>query len=131
VKNLNFRHGLPSNEISGDEYFDVIVFAASIQYFKDFGEIIRFALRHLNANGQIHIMDTCFYSEGEIKDARKRSAEYFAKMGLPTMTEFYFHHSISSLKQFNYSKLFDPKTKMNKIFNRGQIFPWIVIEQDQ
>jgi len=131
VKNLNFRHGLPSNEISGDEYFDVIVFAASIQYFKDFGEIIRFALRHLNANGQIHIMDTCFYSEGEIEDARKRSAEYFAKMGLPAMAEFYFHHSISSLRQFNYSKLFDPKTKMNKIFNRGQIFPWIVIKQDQ
>ena len=131
VHNLRFRNAVPFADLLTTEYFDVIVFAASIQYFNNFSDIIVFALHHLNANGQIHIIDSHFYKEEEIENARKRTAAYFAELGFPTMSEYYFHHSFHSLKPFKHTFLFNPKKQINKMFSRDRLFPWILIEQDQ
>jgi release factor glutamine methyltransferase len=128
IPNLNFLYGDLRKDILKDELFDVIVFAASIQYFEDLEEILLAASKHLRAGGAIHIIDTCFYKENELKGARNRSREYFKKIGFPEMAAYYFHHSFNTLKKFHYRVFFDPKQSIGQTEKRDRMFPWICIQ---
>jgi len=107
--------------------FDMIVFAASIQYFPLLEDIIFTALKLLNKGGEIHIIDSKFYQEAEIPAAYKRSLDYYSSVGHEKMADFYFHHSLNSLKKFKYKLLFDPGALKNKLFRKQEPFPWILI----
>jgi ubiquinone/menaquinone biosynthesis C-methylase UbiE len=127
IPNLNFSYGdIGSMEF---EQFDLIVFAAAIQYFPSFSEIIETASGLLNDEGEIHLIDSHFYSETEVKEAEKRSHIYFHNHGFDGMCRFYFHHSLNELKAFNFSILYDPKSRWNRIFKKKNPFYWIHIKK--
>jgi SAM-dependent methyltransferase len=127
IPNLNFIHG----DIGSVEFenFDVIVFAAAIQYFPSFSKIIEAASGLLNEAGEIHLIDSHFYSETEVKEAEIRSYIYFHNKGFDRMCKFYFHHPLKELKAFNFSILYDPKSRWNKIFKMKNPFYWIRIKK--
>jgi len=111
-----------------DVRFDVIVFAASFQYFEDAEEILNCAIQHLNPGGSVHIIDTFFYKEGQKHAARMRSWKYFRSIGFPEMFGYYFHHSFDDLRNYEYKLFLDPKNTFNRIERTDRMFPWINIE---
>ena len=110
-----------------DVKFDVIVFAASLQYFSSFDIIIREALALLEEDGEIHIMDSHFYLTRDLERARQRSRSYYRSIGFDTMAEFYFHHPFDSLKNYRHSLLFNPLSIKNRLFAKQDPFPWVCI----
>lgn len=124
LPNLRFFHGCLSD--LQDEKFDMIVFAASIQYFADLEAVIREALTRLHSGGEIHLIDSCFYYPNELTEARKRSKDYFISMGSEGMKQFYFHHTLDSLQPFKHSVLFNPRSMLNRLFAKHPFY-WIRI----
>lgn len=107
--------------------FDVILFAASIQYFKCIKSIVDKAKQQLNADGEIHILDTNFYDPQTISNAKKRTAAYFSKLGYPEMSAYYFHHQLDELQNFNPKIIYHPKSLINRIFVKNPFY-WISIK---
>lgn len=93
------------DEIAGSP-FDIIVFGASCQYFKDISVLTHRLKPMLRPNGSIHLLDTFFYTEDTIDAARQRTAEYYKKLRYPLMANYYHHHLINDLKRSGYKKLF-------------------------
>jgi ubiquinone/menaquinone biosynthesis C-methylase UbiE len=127
IPNLNFIEGDIRDGILGDNKYDLIVFAASVQYFKSLKEILKTAAKYLTLQGEIHIIDTHFYKPYEMLLARARSKNYFTEKGFPEMADYYFHHNIKELEGFSFVVLHDPHSRINKLFNRNP-FHWIVIK---
>ncbi len=125
--NLRFIYGDIRKNILTEEVFDIAVFAASIQYFKPFSEIIRQTLRHLAKDGEIHIIDSPFYKSTETDQAQKRSKDYYNSIGCPEMIQYYFHHSMAVLRQFHYEVLYDPGGWRNRFGKNKSPFYWIKI----
>jgi ubiquinone/menaquinone biosynthesis C-methylase UbiE len=128
--NINFMEGDICDGILGDNKYDLIVFAASLQYFKSLKEILETAAAYLTLQGEIHIIDTHFYAPNEIQLARLRSKNYFTEQGFPEMVDYYFHHNIKELDNFSFSVLYDPDSRINKLFNKNP-FHWIVVKNDR
>lgn len=110
------------------ERFDAIVFAASFQYFNSAKEILQRCFQQLKKEGEIHVIDTNFYSCAEALKAANRSREYFTTAGFPQMSDYYFHHFFDELKDFNYTVLYNPSTFVNRLFQKAS-FPWICIKK--
>jgi ubiquinone/menaquinone biosynthesis C-methylase UbiE len=107
--------------------FDIIIFAASIQYFPMFDNTITRALSFLNPEGEIHILDSKFYKPVEQDQARQRSFEYYDSIGNGKMAGYYFHHELISLNRFKHKFLFSPYKFINKLIYTKDPFPWICI----
>lgn len=107
--------------------FDVIVFAASIQYFPSFERVVQDAFSFLNNAGEIHILDSHFYYPNELESAKQRSLEYYRSTGFDEMADFYFHHSYNTLLNFKHKIIFSPYSLKNKMFRKNDPFPWICI----
>jgi SAM-dependent methyltransferase len=107
--------------------FDIIIFAASIQYFPSFDKTITKALLFLKPDGEIHILDSRFYDPGELEQARLRTQIYYESLGKREMTKYYFHHPLDSLNRFKHKILFSPNSFLNKIIFVADPFPWICI----
>jgi 2-polyprenyl-3-methyl-5-hydroxy-6-metoxy-1,4-benzoquinol methylase len=116
------------NSVERSRRYDVIVFAASIQYFPDLHKTIQTGLSLLNPDGEIHILDSHFYHRNEIQAAIQRSHSYYQAIGFEEMADRYFHHAFESLSGFHQKKLFDPLHLKNKIFLGKDPFPWICIK---
>lgn len=127
---LHFVHGNICSGILSDQKFDLIVFAASIQYFKSLKEIVDVAFQHLTLQGEIHILDSPFYSTEEVFQARERTRKYFSSLGFPQMSKYYFHHCLSDLKSYNYKILYNPHSWMRKLMLRKNPFYWIMIRNN-
>ncbi|MCX6319073.1 MAG: methyltransferase domain-containing protein [Bacteroidetes bacterium] len=130
--NLVFTEGDIRQGLFKKSRYDIVVFAASIQYFSWFGEIIHAALELTVDRGEVHIMDSPFYAASERKRAAQRSASYFTKQGFPEMNQYYFHQVAEDLEQFNYRKLYDPHVWHRKLIpawvnGTKNPFPWICI----
>lgn len=128
--NLQFIYG-DFTEIFTGEKFDIIVFAASIQYFPLLSEIVHSALQKLNSWGEVHIIDSIFYQAEELKQARVRSKEYFAKLGSSEMSRYYFHHCIDDLSKFNHSLFYDPNNPFRKFLSKKNPFHWVCIKPSE
>jgi len=126
-RNLKFIHGAFGKDAFGSQKFDMIVFAASIQYFPSLDEVLKDAFALLESDGRIHVLDTPFYHTGEQKVAAERSLEYFTQLGYPQMAQYYHHHSLKQLMRFKHRTMFDPGTFWNRVFKRG-IFYWIKLK---
>ena len=127
IDNLEFLMGGIGDERIQSRKFDIIIFAACIQYFPSFDEIISSCLQMLNANGEIHILDSHFYSYSEKAAARDRSEEYFESMGFSEMNQHYFHHEVQQLQKYNFKILYH-SSWIRRIFSRDKNpFPWICI----
>jgi ubiquinone/menaquinone biosynthesis C-methylase UbiE len=130
VPNLKLKEGDIRSGVLADEKFDLIIFAASIQYFESLPEILKIATRYLTLQGEIHIIDSPFYQHHEIQLARQRSKKYFSDIGFPEMSHLYFHHCIDALKSFRFSLLYNPNAPVNKLLLRSNRFHWVAIKND-
>jgi SAM-dependent methyltransferase len=126
-----FVYGDIRSGILNDTQFDIILFAASIQYFKSLDGILELCLQHLRPRGEIHIIDTRFYQEKETEAARKRTESYYLSLGMPEMGDYYFHHSVHALAQFRHRILYDPGSIINRFIRNRSPFHWICIENDE
>jgi ubiquinone/menaquinone biosynthesis C-methylase UbiE len=127
--NLHFIYGdIRTTQLRSHAY-DIIVFAASIQYFPSLFEIITKALSLLNDDGEIHIIDTPLYDKNEIENAAMRTKNYYISLGFEAMSSYYFHHSLADLHQFNYKIIYDPKSIFSKLKKINQPFYHLIIKQ--
>lgn len=111
------------------ESFDVILLVSAAQYFPDLTKLLKTLFHYLNANGEIHIVDSAFYADDEIPQAIRRSEKYYSSLGFPEMSKYYFHHRISELRKFSPKRLYNPALlRFKNIFGKIDApFPWIVI----
>ncbi len=128
VPNLHFFYSKPDSDNFKDGQFDVVVFAASIQYFPSLNEVINNSLKLLTPSAEIHIIDSHFYPAAEISASRHRSLLYYQSTGFPEMTNYYFHHCLDDIDQYNYSILYDPNNLINKFLKNKNPFPWVRIQ---
>jgi len=94
--NLNFFY---ADVLEGDfpeHPFDIILLAASVQYFPDLKLLIEALRRKSTPEGQIHLLDSpCYKSRADQTAARQRTASYYQKIGVPEMASFYHHHLLA------------------------------------
>ncbi|MCF8369653.1 MAG: class I SAM-dependent methyltransferase [Bacteroidales bacterium] len=112
--------------------FDFVTLNASLQYFPDFDLLINRLNYLLKPDGEIHIIDTPFYRDKEIQDARNRTVEYYSKSDFREMGKFYFHHSFEILATYTHDYLYKPSPlqKVRKIFLKPESpFPWVKISK--
>lgn len=126
-RNLHFVFGDIRKNVLQNMKFDIIIFAASVQYFSSFQEIIQTTLQHLNTKGEIHIIDTIFYNDKNITCAKQRGKDYLNSIGFPEMINYYFYRNWSELNNFNF-RLLEQKNIFQKIFTKTFSFPWICIK---
>ena len=119
-QNLEFSTEAPKKLLFARR-FDIIIFAASIQYFSSLAQILGPSLKALHREGEIHIIDCHFYKKNEVAAAKKRSDDYYAQLGFREMSQFYHHHSREDLENF------DPEFIRSGLFKTK--FPWVVIRQ--
>jgi SAM-dependent methyltransferase len=106
--------------------FDVIVIASAIQYFEDFHRLMQALKPLLSENGEIHILDSPFYSDQQLPSARERSRKYYEDLGIPEMADHYHHHSVTSLSSLQPEWLYvaqPPKDRVNPV--KDSPFPWV------
>jgi ubiquinone/menaquinone biosynthesis C-methylase UbiE len=112
-------------DVFGDEFptapYDVIILGASCQYFPDISQLTSRLLGLLQATGEIHLYDSVFYPSSQVGEARKRSEDYYKKLGFPEMSSFYFHHSEEELRQNGYKKV------RRGLFERKSPLSWWVL----
>lgn len=106
---IKFIYGDIRSEILGEKKFDIILFAASIQYFESLDEIVEHALQHLQPGGEIHIIDTKFYEPEDVSGAKQRSKDHFEVLGVPELAAHYFHHTVAELASFKHTVMYDPR----------------------
>lgn len=126
--NLEFVYDSFNDNTFENETFDVIVFAASLQYFPSVVNVLKQALSVLRYAGEIHIIDTPFYNPEEAEKADERSCKYYAALGIPEMAAHYFHHSISEFWGFKYEILFNPANLFNRLFKKDPFY-WVMIRK--
>jgi len=114
------------------EPLDIITINAAAQYFPDLKTLINKLLNFLNPSGELHIIDTPFYSAKEVEQAKKRTESYYQAIGFPDMAENYFHHSLTDLSEFKTDLLYNPNSLFKRITNtiiNDSPFPWIRIKK--
>jgi SAM-dependent methyltransferase len=126
--NLEFVYDVFNEDSFPDIKFDVIVFAASLQYFPSVKAVLDLALSQLVPDGEVHITDTHFYKPEEVAKADERSRNYCRALGYPQMSDHYFHHSIEELSGLHYHILLNPHSIMRLLDRRGP-FHWITVNR--
>jgi ubiquinone/menaquinone biosynthesis C-methylase UbiE len=128
IPNVNFLNSSLQSDPLKNERFDMIIFAASIQYFPSLKQIIQIAIEHLTLQGEVHIMDSPFYQIQEIPAARQRTVQYYEGLGFKTMAGHYYHHHLAELENFQYKILHHPNSWKNKLSIKKNPFYWISIK---
>ncbi|HKY55958.1 MAG TPA: class I SAM-dependent methyltransferase [Anaerolineales bacterium] len=116
-----------------DAHFDVIILASVLQYFRDVPTLISVLSSYLKPQGEIHILDTPLYSDGELNAAILRSHQYYTSLGFPEMIDHYFHHRLSDFDGLNPKILYQPKPFVLRlkrwIRQSASPFPWAMIKK--
>lgn len=128
--NLQFIYGDIRSEVFENMLFDIVVFAASVQYFPSLTEIINSTFKLLKPQGEIHIIDSHFYKSGEAVIAKKRTDEYYDQLGFPEMADHYFHHCLSELGAFSFKILYKPFPFAGLLSGNSNPFTWVCIKKD-
>jgi ubiquinone/menaquinone biosynthesis C-methylase UbiE len=125
--NLQFMYADINTGLPASEKYDMVIFAASIQYFNSLNSILNNTMQYLDDDGEIHILDSILYKPTHIDNAKERTANYYRSMRSPEMCDYYFHHNIEQLKAFKYTILYSPKSLLNK-FNHNPFY-WIRVRK--
>lgn len=129
ISNLKFIQGdIRSAELK-ENSFDIIIFAASLQYFSSLKEIMYAAFQYLKTDGEVHIADTIFYRKSNVDAARQRTKDYYTSLGFPEAAGFYFHHCIEDLEGFTAKILYDPSSWVHKFAKNRTPFYWVCIKK--
>jgi ubiquinone/menaquinone biosynthesis C-methylase UbiE len=126
---LHFFCADVGSEILAHEKFDVILFAASLQYFSSLDPLMNAVFAQLTEDGEVHIIDTHFYRSAQLAEAKKRTKDYFTAIGFPAMTNYYFHHSMDELARYDFRILHKASAIKLKFFPNTNPFPWICIKR--
>jgi ubiquinone/menaquinone biosynthesis C-methylase UbiE len=126
--NLEFIYDSFNENTFDKEKFDIVVFAASLQYFPSVVAVLRQAESLLNRGGEIHIIDTPFYDPDGAAIAAERCRSYYKDMGIHAMADHYFHHDISEFWGFNYRVMFNPTSLLNRLFRKDPFY-WVAISK--
>jgi len=114
---------LPENK------FDLITFCASFQYFDKPKDLLKRCLHLLNKGGEIHIIDSPFYSSDNLNIARQNSLNYYRSIGTEDMSNYYNHNTFDVLKEYPFKCLYKPSFIRNKLLRiKDSPFPWIRIK---
>ncbi len=95
--------------------FDVVVMAASYQYFAELDLLTQKLCSLLAPGGEIHIVDSMVYDPEQLTAASHRSLEYYTGLEAPEMAAYYFHHSNQALKQLGYKRR-ETRSKLSSLF---------------
>ncbi len=132
-KNIKFIYAYIFTAEINHGYFDLIIINAAVQYFPDLKKLLESLLLLAKENGEIHIIDSPFYSDAEAVNAKERTKVYYNSLGLPLMERQYFHHTFNELKDSKYKFLYKPALRSNvfrKLFYPDDSpFPWILISK--
>lgn len=128
IPNLTYVQCSLDSDFLQDKKFDIILFAASIQYFPSLKKTISVAATHMTLQGEIHIIDSHFYNQNEIAAAKQRTEDYFTALGFEDMAPFYFHHSLDDLKKFNYNIFYNPSAWFNSLGRNKNPFYHVIIK---
>ncbi|MEZ4756789.1 MAG: class I SAM-dependent methyltransferase [Flavobacteriales bacterium] len=80
-------------------YFDVVVLAASLQYFEDLPRLMDRLFTLLKPGGKVHVMDTVLYEdEHNARAARERTERYYANIQVPELSAHYHAHMLTDLQ---------------------------------
>jgi len=120
--NIQFLYWDIFSEIPFTQKFDVIVLNAVVQYFPDFEKLKGRLLELLSEKGEIHIIDSPFYKDEEVKEAKERTMSYYTKMGVKQMSEYYHHHSFDVIKDFDV--LYQPTNSRISKLLKGKDMPF-------
>lgn len=127
--NIHFTY-LNIFNLDPNKKFDLITINAAIQYLPDMAEVMLKIKSLLADNGEFHILDSPVYgNEQEARKAKQRSDQYYLSMGVPEMSDAYFHHVWSDFNDFEV--LYQP-TKIpgiDKILKQSP-FPWLAFRSD-
>ena len=126
-QNLQFYYADIFQNPLPEQHFQVIVLAASVQYFPDLPELLKHLKRLLVAGGEIHVVDSPFYPDeaGRVA-ARDRTLAYYEKVGVPEMAAFYHHHLWQDAQELGGENL--NNNLIVKVMQRLKIlpaFPWV------
>lgn len=130
--NLQFIQG-DFNEMDFKSFgpFDIIVMAASIQYFPSAEKVLKNMIIHfLKPGGEIHIIDSPLYKDEDVTAAVTRTKEYYMHVGFPEMIPYYFHHTFSELQTFHYCFLNNHIMKHFPLLRKYHSFYWIRIKNE-
>lgn len=95
--------------------FDVVLFAASIQYFLDPIATIQRAKRLLDTDGEVHVMDSILYrSKAGTRAAVERSRSYYQGIGVPEMTAHYHAHELIAIRGAGSSRILAAPSGMDR-----------------
>jgi len=128
IPNLRFVNGDIRSGILSDQRYDLLVFAASVQYFPSLDEILKVAVCHLTLQGEIHLLDSHLYRRSELAAARLRSKAYFTQLGFQEMEKHYFHHCLDDLHPFSHTILHNPHSPVSKFSLHRNPFHWVLIK---
>jgi len=124
AENLQFCYGdLFQSKKEFEASFNIITLNACVQYFQDFNELFEILKLYLKPKGEIHIIDSPFYNTNEIKNAQNRTIDYYTRIGVPTMSSHYYHHSLEDIN--NFEKLYIPSNKVVSKFFRKKDSPFM------
>lgn len=112
--------------------FDFIVIPATAQYFDDLPKLISRLQQLCSSKGEIHLLDTPFYSSDEqVKLAKERTEVYYREHDAFELNAFYHHHQWNDLKSIPYRLMYSGDTIISKISRKfgflNSPFPWIKI----
>ncbi len=105
--------------------FDLITINAAFQYFPNPSLLLHRLESLLNKEGEIHILDSPFYANKKEQAAAKlRTLDYFKNAGVPKMVDFYHHHFVTALS--NFEVLYRPSKNriIKKIDKTWSPFGW-------
>jgi len=126
-ENIMWAYGDIFEPIFPAQSFDIIYIASSIQYFKDFDALITQLFYFLSPQGEIHILDSPFYTVSEQAGAQQRTLEYYSQLGFAEMATHYHHHTWESLQHYEYELLYEPSRWKEWLKLNLSPFPWIRI----
>ena len=133
-ESLTFLYGDLFEDILPPASFQIVTLAGSVQYFPDLNALLTRLLWFLEPGGEIHIVDSPFYTPKTIEGARQRTREHFAELGHPQMAGHYHHPLAHHLEPFHPRYLHDPRKLRKRLYRkfmnpRISPFPWIRVRK--
>ena len=107
--NLTFLYGNIFENILLPEFFDLVTLAGSVQYFKSIVKLLERCFFYLREKGEVHLIDSPFYTQKTVGAARERSKSYYEDLGYPEMASCYHHHLYSDLHTFHPGFFIQPR----------------------
>lgn len=109
-----------------EEPFDLVTFCTSFHYFNEPEKLLDKCLRLLKPNGEIHIIDSPFYTEQGRTTAKKNSETYFRSLNAEGMSAYYHHNTLKVLENYSCEFKYKPRRYLTRFLGDSP-FPWVLI----